>query len=154
VEVVFPPAAYGVAALGVAGGVLAAFVAAYRIVVTPVGTLMRRGAATPGSSIGLLVADTAAVTIAVAGLIELEAGGVLNSGKPNPLSVLAPTLLSVAAAVVALRLLPFLARLLARWTRDVATLGTSSRAASRLAPRVASTGRGHSGPHESGPAGA
>ena len=105
VDVGFPPAAYGVAALGVVGGVLAAVVAAYRIVVTPVGALMRLGAATPGSPIGLLVADAAAVTIAVAGLIELEVGGVLDSGKPNPLSVLAPTLLTVAAAVVVLRLL-------------------------------------------------
>ena len=91
---------------------------------TPVGALMRLGAATPGSTIGLLVADAAAVTIAVAGLIELEAGGVLDSGKPNPLSVLAPTLLAVAAAVVALRLLPFLARRLARWTRDSRRLAT------------------------------
>ena len=124
VDVVFPPAAYGVAALGVLAGVLAAVVAAYRIIVTPVGTLMRRGAATPGSSLGLLVADAAAVTIAVAGLVELEAGGVLNSGKPNPLSVLAPTLLAVAAAVVALRLLPLLARLLARWTRDSRRVAT------------------------------
>jgi hypothetical protein len=118
VDVVFPPAAYGVAALGVAGGVLAAVVAARRIVVTPVAALMRLGAATPGSPIGLLVADAAAVTIAVAGLIELEAGGVLDSGKQNPLSALAPTLLAIAAAVVALRSLPFLVPWLARWTRD------------------------------------
>ena len=126
VDVTFPPAAYGVAALGVVGGVLAAVVAAHRIVVTPVGTLMRLGAAPGGSasSIGLLVADAAAVTIAVAGLIELETGGVLNSGQPNSLSVLAPTLLAVAAAVVALRLLPFLARRLARWTRDSQRLAT------------------------------
>ncbi len=124
VDVAFPPAAYGVAALGVVGGVLAAVVASYRIVVTPVGTLMRLGAPPPGSPTGLLVADAAAVTIAVAGLIELEAGGVLNSGKPNPLSVLAPTLLAVAAAVVALRLLPFFARQVARWTRDSPQLAT------------------------------
>ena len=64
------------------------------------------------------------MTIAVAGLIELEAGGVLDSGQPNPLAVLAPTLLAVAAAVVALRLLPFLARRLARWTRDSRRLAT------------------------------
>src|SRR6202034_707723 len=108
----------------VIGGVLAAVVAAHRIVVTPVGALMRLGAATPGSPVGLLVADAAAVTIAVAGLIELEAGGVLNAGKPNPLAVLAPTLLAVAAAVVALRLLPFLARQLVRWTRDSRWLPT------------------------------
>ena len=124
VDVAFPPAAYGVAALGVVGGVLAAVVAAYRIVVTPVGTLMRLDTTPSGSSIGLLLADAAAVTIAAAGLIELEAGGVLSSGKPNPLSVLAPTLLAVAAAVVALRLLPFLARRLARWTRDSQWLAT------------------------------
>ena len=124
VDVVFPPAAYGVAALGVVGGVLAAVVAAHRIVVTPVGALMRIGAPPPGAPRGLLVADAVAVTIAVAGLIELEAGGVLNSGKPNPLSVLAPTLLAIAVAVLALRLLPFLARGLVRWTRDSPRLAT------------------------------
>jgi len=124
VAVSFPPAAYGVAALAVLGGVLAAVVAARRIFVTPVGALMRLGAAAPGSPTGLLVADAAAVTVAVAGLVELEAGGVLDSGKPNPLSVLAPTLLAVAAAVVALRLLPFLARRLALWTRDSRRLAT------------------------------
>ena len=124
VNVTFPPAAYGVAALGAAGGVLAAVVAARRIVMTPIGALMRLGAPAPGSPIGLLLADAAAVTIAVAGLIELEAGGVLDSGKPNPLSVLAPTLLAVAAAVVTLRLLPYLARGLARWTRDSRRLAT------------------------------
>ena len=124
VAVTFPPAAYGVAALGAAGGVLAAVVAARRIVMTPVGALMRLGAPAPGSPIGLLLADGAAVTIAVAGLIELEAGGVLDSGKPNPLSVLAPTLLAIAAAVVTLRLLPYLARGLARWTRDSRRLAT------------------------------
>ena len=124
VDVGFPPAAYGVAALAVAGGVLATLVAARRIVVTPVGELMRLGAASPGSAVGLLVADVAAVTIAVAGLIELDAAGVLDSGKPNPLSVLAPTLLAVAAAIVVLRLLPFVARRLARWTRDSQRLVT------------------------------
>jgi putative ABC transport system permease protein len=124
VDVGFPPAAYGAAALGVAGGLLAAVVAARRIVVTPVGALMRLGADTSGSPVGLLVADAAAVTLAVAGLIELKAGGVLDSGKPNPLSVLAPTLLAVAAAIVVLRLLPLLGRQLARWTRDSQRLAT------------------------------
>ena len=124
VDVTFPPAAYGVAALAAVGGILAAGIAAHRIAVTPVGALMRLGADTPGSSIGLAVADAAAVTIAIAGLIALEEGGVLESGNPNPLSVLAPTLLAVAAAVVALRLLPFLARRLARWTRDSRRLAT------------------------------
>lgn len=123
VAVTFPPAAYGVAALGLAGGVVAALIASRRIVVTPIGALMRLSAAS-GSSIGLLATDAAAVTIAVAGLIELEAGGVLNAGKPNPLSVLAPTLLAVAGGVVVLRLLPFLARPLARWTRDSHWLAT------------------------------
>ncbi|MGH2874410.1 MAG: FtsX-like permease family protein [Solirubrobacteraceae bacterium] len=124
VDVAFPPAAYGVAALGVLGGVLAAVVATRRIVVTPVGALMRLGAVAPGSATGLLVADAVAVTIAIAGLIELKAGGVLDSGSANPLSVLAPTLLAVAAAVVVLRLLPFLGRRLAGRTRDSPRLAT------------------------------
>jgi len=124
VDVTFPPAAYGIAALAVLGGVLAAVVAARRIVMTPVGALMRLGAAPPASPLGLLVADATAVTLAVAGLIELEAGGVLDSGKPNPLSVLAPTLVAIAAAVVIMRLLPFLTRRLVRWTRDSPRLAT------------------------------
>jgi putative ABC transport system permease protein len=124
VEVTFPLAAYGVAALAVLGGILAAVMAARRIVVTPVGALMRLGAPPPGSRIGLLLADAAAVTLAVAGLIELEVGGVLNSGKPNPLAVLAPTLLAIAAGIVVLRLLPVLARQVARWTRDSRRLAT------------------------------
>ncbi len=124
VDVVFPPAAYGVAVLALVGGVLAAAVAARRIVVTPVGALMRRGTAASSSAVGLLLADAAAVTIAVAGLIELKVGGVLESSKPNPLSVLAPTLLAIAAAVVVLRLLPLLSRWLAHRTRDSRRLAT------------------------------
>jgi len=118
VDVVFPPAAYGIVALAALGGVVAAVVAARRIIVTPVDALMRSGPPAPGSRTGLLIADAAAVTIAVAGLVELEAGGVLESGRTNPLSVLAPTLLAIAAAVIVLRLLPLLLRQLVRWTHD------------------------------------
>jgi hypothetical protein len=124
VDVTFPAAAYGVAALATAGGVLAAVVATRRIIVTPVEALLRRGAVASVSPTGLLVADAAAVTIAVAGLVELEVGGVLDSGTPNPLSVLTPALLALAGAVVVLRLLPFLARRLARITRDSRRVAT------------------------------
>src|SRR6185437_4190370 len=55
---------------------------------------------------------------------ELEAGGVLDSGHPNPFAVVAPTLLAVAAAVLALRSLPLLARRVARWTRDSPRVAT------------------------------
>ena len=124
VDVVFPPAAYGVAALAALGGILAALVAARRIVVAPVGVLLRRGAEVTRSSVGLLGADVTAVTLAVAGLIELKVGGVLDGTSPNPLAVLAPTLLAIAGAVVVLRLLPFAGRRLARWTRDSSRLAT------------------------------
>jgi hypothetical protein len=124
VAVGFPPAAVGTAALGAVAGVVAALVAARRVVVTPVATLMRLDGASPGSAVGLLIADAAAVTIAIAGLIELNLGGVLDSGKPNPLSVLAPTLLAVAAAVAVLRLMPLAALRIARWTRDSERLAT------------------------------
>ncbi|MBE7188826.1 hypothetical protein, partial [Jatrophihabitans endophyticus] len=123
-DVSFPPSAYGVAAVAAAGGVLAAVVAARRTVVTPVGALLRRGAEAPASRTGLLVADAAALTIAVAGLVELKVGGVLDGSSPNPLAVLAPTLLAIAVAVLVLRLMPFVGRRVAGWTRDSRRLAT------------------------------
>ncbi len=124
VHVAFPASAAVVVGVATAGGVLAATIAARRIVISPVGALLRRGTDSSGSSVGLALADAAAVTLALAGLVELIAGGVLNSGKTDPLSALAPTLLGIAAAILVLRLLPFAGRALVRWTRDSRRLAT------------------------------
>ncbi|MDT4920834.1 MAG: hypothetical protein QOI15_1736, partial [Pseudonocardiales bacterium] len=118
VDVVFPLSAAVVIGVAAFAAVLAALAAARRIVRAPVGDLLRRGTDSSGSSLGLALADAATVTLAVAGLVQLIIGGVLDSGKTSPLSALAPVLLGVAAAIVALRLLPFAGRAAMRWTRD------------------------------------
>jgi putative ABC transport system permease protein len=129
VTVVFPLSAIAVIGAAAAAAVLAAIAAARRIVVSPVGALLRRGSDTSGSSLGLALADAATVTLALAGLAQLIAGGVLDSGKTSPLSALAPVLLGVAIAIVVLRLLPYAGRVAVSWTRD------SRRIASFLAVR-------------------
>jgi putative ABC transport system permease protein len=122
--VVLPSSAVAVVAAATGGGILAALIAARRIVVSPVGALLRRGADQNRTSAGVAVADAAAVTLALAGLVQLIAGGVLDSGSTDPLSALAPTLLGVALAIVVLRLLPFGGRLVVRWTRSSRRLAT------------------------------
>ena len=129
VSVVFPSSAFAIAAGTAGGAILAAVAAARRIVVAPVGALLRRGADAPGSKAGLAIADAAAVTLAIAALVELKAGGLLDRGTSNPLSTLSPALLAIAASIVVLRLLPFAGRALIRATRD------SSRVATFLAVR-------------------
>ena len=124
VDVIFPRSAVGVVGVAAGGGILAAVIAARRIVVSPVGALLRRGADTSSASVGLALADAAAVTLALAGLVELIAGGVLDAGDTDPLSALAPTLLAVALAIVVLRLLPYAGRIVVRWTRDSRRLAT------------------------------
>lgn len=128
VTVGFPTQAFAVAAATAVAAAFAAGLAARRMLSTPIASLLRRGTDQATGSVGLLVADMCALTIAVAGLIQLRIGGVLTSGKPNPLSALAPTLLAVAVAVVGLRLLPLVARFGVR----------SSRESRRLVPFLAS----------------
>ena len=116
--VTFPRSAVAVVALATGAALVATLVAARRIVRSPVADLLRRGTDGTAPSTGLAVADAMAVTIAVAGLIELVAGGVLTAGKADPLSVLAPVLLAIAVAIVGLRLLPYLGRAVLGWTRE------------------------------------
>ncbi|MGH8860241.1 MAG: FtsX-like permease family protein [Jatrophihabitantaceae bacterium] len=118
VSIAFPASAALVVAATTGASILAAVVAARRIVVSPVGQLLRKGTDSSNASLGLALADAATVTLALAGLVELIATGTLDSGKPNPLSALAPPLLGVALAVVALRLLPYAGRAVVRWTSE------------------------------------
>lgn len=114
----FPGSAVLVAVLTTLAAVVAAALAARRIITAPVGALLRRGNETATSRVALLVADAAVLVIALAGLYQLSAGGVLNAGKPNPLSALAPTFLALAVSVVGLRLVPFGARAVVAATRE------------------------------------
>jgi putative ABC transport system permease protein len=116
--VAFPRSAVLVAVLATAAALLATIVAARRIVRSPVADLLRRGTDGTVPSTGLAVADAMAVTIAIAGLIELAVGGVLTAGKADPLSVLAPVLLAIAVAIVGLRLLPYAGRAVLGWTQE------------------------------------
>ena len=129
VDVVFPLSAVAVIGAAAGAAVLAAIAAARRIVVSPVGALLRRGSDTSGSSLGVALADVAVVALALAGLAQLIFAGLLESGKTSPVSALAPVLLGVAVAIVVVRLLPFAGRVTIRWTRD------SRRLASFLAVR-------------------
>lgn len=117
-DVTFPSSALLITVLTAVAAVIAAALAARRIVTAPVGALLRRGNETETSRVWLFVADAAALALALAGLFQLSAGGVLTAGKPNALSALAPTLLAVAVGVVGLRLLPFGARAVLAATRE------------------------------------
>jgi putative ABC transport system permease protein len=118
VAVTYPRTALLVAVLTTAAAAAAAALAARRIVTAPIAALLRRGGDRATSSVGLAIADAVAVAGAIAGLVELSAEGVLRSGKPDPVAVIAPTLLAVAFAVVGIRLVPILGRLVLRTTRD------------------------------------
>jgi hypothetical protein len=124
VGVVFPPAAYGVAAIAAGGGMVAAIVAARRTFLTPIGVLLRRGSDASRSSVGLALVDAAAVTLALAALVELITSGTFEAGQTNSLSALGPTLLAIAGAVIVVRLLPIAGRLVVRATRDSPRLAT------------------------------
>jgi putative ABC transport system permease protein len=129
VDVTFPAVAVQVVAVATAASVLAAAVAARRIIVSPVAQLLRRGGNTNGSSLGLLLADAAAVALAVAGVVELASNGAVDSGRTNPLSAVAPIVLGAALAVLVLRILPLIGSVLLHTSRD------SRRVASFLAVR-------------------
>lgn len=124
VPVGFPLTAVFGALIAAGGAVLAVAVAARRIVVSPVAALLRRGADTSTRSVGLAVVDAAAIALALAGLAELASGGYLDGGRTSALSAVAATLLAVAAAVLALRLLPVAGQAVVRLTRDSPRLAT------------------------------
>ena len=129
VDVVFPLSAVAVIGAAAGAAVIAAVAAARRIVVSPVGALLRRGTDASGSSLGVALSDVAVAALALAGLAQLIFAGLLESGKSSPVSALAPVLLGVAIAIVVVRLLPFAGQLMISWTRD------SRRLASFLAVR-------------------
>lgn len=129
IPVVFPISALWVVIAATAASVLAAAIAARRILVAPVGQLLRRGESSAAPTIGLVLADAATVALGAAGVVELVTTGTLDSGSSNPLSAVATVLLGAAIAVLVVRLLPLLGRVVIRWTSE------SSRLAGFLAVR-------------------
>jgi hypothetical protein len=124
VLVTYPKTALIVALITTAAAVGAAILAARRIVTAPIAALLRRGVDRAASPVGLAIADGVAVSAAVAGLVELSQGGVLDAGKPSAVAVVAPTLLAIALAVAGIRLLPLVGRSVLRATRESRRVAT------------------------------
>ncbi len=90
--------------------ITAAAVAARLLILRPLSDQLH-GARKPHGGRWAATLDLAVVVLAMAGLVELIAGGVLRSGQADPLALIAPGLLAIASAIVAMRLMPWLCRL-------------------------------------------
>ncbi|GAA1023065.1 hypothetical protein Aple_098730 [Acrocarpospora pleiomorpha] len=102
------PAAAGAGVVTVFGGLVAAVVAARRTARRPVTEEWRR---VPRRAARGRVLDTAVLAVASVGLVELLAGGIITESSGRSVAALAvPGLLALAAALLAARLLPLLAR--------------------------------------------
>ncbi len=111
--------ALGVAAglCAMAGGLLALALGSRQVLASRIGSRARsRG--DQGARVATLVADIAALTLAVAGVVQLSVSGVLSGAKTDPLAIVAPALIAIGLAVIGARLLPIACRALMRPTRD------------------------------------
>ena len=98
------------AAAAYAAAVAAVAVGARELVARPLAEQLR-ASRKPQSGKWTAALDLAVVVLALAGLLELLGGGVLRGGQADPLALIAPGLLAVAAAITAIRLMPWLCRL-------------------------------------------
>ncbi|MFN8168927.1 MAG: FtsX-like permease family protein [Candidatus Nanopelagicales bacterium] len=105
------------------GGAAAAALAARSILTAPVLDQLRRTGGRRARVVRSAAVDAAAVALAAAGIYEL------NNGGADALALVAPGLIALAAGLLAVRVLP----LLARW--EVARTRSSPRIASYLASR-------------------
>jgi putative ABC transport system permease protein len=112
--------ALGAAAFAFVVAGLACAAAARGMLTRPVLAELRKTARRPGR--GSAPLDVAVGAVALAGLAELSFGR-LAPGRPDVLSLLAPGLLTVAAALLGARLLPYAVRLLLRPTRAGRRIG-------------------------------
>jgi putative ABC transport system permease protein len=98
------------AAIGaVAGGLLAATLAARATLAAPVTEQWRRSRSHPGRR--SWVPDAVVLALVAAGLVELTAqGAVTNPSRPHATALLVPALIAVGVAVVAARALPYACR--------------------------------------------
>lgn len=107
----FPPLA-PLAALAAYGGGLAATLAGGRRILTRRLLDELRAVETLPSPSARAAWDGAGLALAIAGMVELVTLGVLNSGRPNPLAILAPGLVALGMGIVGVRLIPILYRAL------------------------------------------
>jgi len=120
VPVVLTADALGAATFALVVAALACAAAARGMLTRPVLAELRKTARRPGR--GSAALDAAVGAVALAGLAELSFGR-LAPGRPDVLSLLAPGLLTVAAALIGARLLPYAVRLLLRPTRAGRRIG-------------------------------
>jgi len=101
-------------------GVVVCVLAAGRALLSSVASLFHRAPPSPRAPAARLAAEAVAFTAAIAGVVELNAGGLTSAsgGQPDALAVVVPTLLAVAAAIALLHLGPWAARPLLGLTRD------------------------------------
>lgn len=121
VPVGLTPLALAGAAVAVVGGAVAAALAARSTLTRPALDLFRR--TTARSTRRGWAADAAVLTLTAAGLVQLVVSGAVSGDKVDPVALLAPGLLALAAALLAARLLPALCRALAGPTRGRHHLG-------------------------------
>ncbi len=115
-----------------AGGLVAAGLAARRVLVRSVLEQWRRTTKSRPHTRAALVVDIVVATLAVAGLVYLRVSGAVGSGD-DTLALLAPGLLVLAVALVGTRLMPLAVRLILPLTR--ATTAVSMFIASRQVVR-------------------
>ena len=96
--------------LGLLGAVAAAVLALRRILTTPVLDELRRTGGTRAALARTVAVDAVTVALAAEGVY------LLRTGNDNPLALVSPGLLSVAAGLLTVRLLPWAARLAVRQT--------------------------------------
>ncbi len=117
------PIVFLAALIAFAGGLIATAFGARRLLTRRLADELR--AVEPKTSnVARAALDAAALALALAGIIELLAAGVLSGSQPNPVAAFAPGLIAVAVAVVGVRLLPILASVIVRRTRDSRWLAT------------------------------
>ncbi|MGH7777868.1 MAG: hypothetical protein ACREPI_11935 [Candidatus Dormibacterales bacterium] len=120
---VTPPALLAASA-AFGGGLVAAGLGAHRILTRRVAEQLRPAAGKRAEGRGAAVADGAAVALALAGLVELAASGGFRSGQSDPVAVLAPGLIALAAGVAGLRVLPLVLRMIVWPTANSRWVGT------------------------------
>ena len=118
----FQPLALVAALAAFAGGLVAVVFGAWRILTRKLVDDLR-GVEPKSSSTARAALDAGGLALAVAGILELLASGVLNGRQPNPIAAFAPGLVAVALAILGMRLLPPLAQVVVRRTRSGGHLG-------------------------------
>jgi len=117
------PVALLAAAAALLGGLAATVLGTRSILVRPVVDQLRETRGGRKSEPLRIAADTIAVTLAAAGLLELALSGALRGDQTDPLAVIAPGLVGVAAAILGIRLLPALSGPALRFTANSRFVG-------------------------------